>query len=117
MIEYNINGIIEGTITNIRPYGALMIFENGTRGFLHISQITNSFIKDIFRFLKIGKTYRVKVIDKDDNGFLKVSILQISEEEKDKYFSHNNKKIPVDKDLIDFTALKEHLVQWTKKED
>ena len=60
MIEYNINDIIEGTITNIRPYGALMIFENGTRGFLHISQITNSFIKDIFRFLKFQSSRSVR---------------------------------------------------------
>lgn len=115
MSKYEIGQIIEGTIINIRPFGAIMIFQSGEKGLLHISQIANTFIRNINRYLKIGKTYRVKVIGIEDDGFLKVSMLQISEEEKQEMKLHNIKE-PVDSEYIDFTALKEKLPGWIEGE-
>lgn len=115
MSKYQINQIIEGTIINIRPFGAIMIFEDGEKGLLHISQIANTFIRNINRYLKIGKTYKVKVIGIEEDGFLKVSMLQISEEEKDEMKIHNVKE-PVDSEYIDFTALKEKMPGWIEEE-
>ena len=83
MNTYKINDIIEGTIIAIKPFGAIMIFEDGQKGLLHISQVANTFIRNISRYLKIGKTYQVKIIDIEEDGFLKLSMSQISQEEKD----------------------------------
>ena len=58
MNTYKINDIIEGTIITIKPFGAIMIFEDGQKGLLHISQVANTFIRNISRYLKIGKTYQ-----------------------------------------------------------
>ena len=104
MTEYKIGDIIEGTITSIRDFGAIMIFNDGKKGLLHISEVANVFIRNIKRYLKIGKTYKVKVIGIEDDGFLKVSMLQISDEEKEKIekkfiLSLGNKIIDVE--LID----------------
>lgn len=115
MSKYDINQIIEGTIIAIRPFGAIMIFEDGEKGLLHISQIANTFIRNINRYLKIGKTYKVKVIGIEDDGFLKVSMLQISEEEKNEMKLHNVKE-KVDSEYVDFTALKEKMEQWIEEE-
>lgn len=113
-MNYKVNDIIEGTIINIRPFGAIMIFEDESLGLLHISEIANTFIRNINRYLKIGKTYQVKVIDIEDDGFLKVSMSKITDEEKEVYRNSQVKRNPIDEKYIDFTALKEKLPEWIK---
>ncbi len=85
MIEFKTNEIIEGTVIQIKPFGAIMIFENESKGLLHISEITNAYIRNIKRYLKIGKTYQVKVLEIKEDGFLKVSMNKITPEEKEEY--------------------------------
>ena len=114
MNTYKINDIIEGTITSIKPFGAIMIFEDGQKGLLHISQVANTFIRNISRYLKIGKTYQVKIIGIEEDGFLKLSMSQISQEEKDEYHRGGVKKEKIDPQYIDFAALKEKLPEWIK---
>ena len=116
MNTYKINDIIEGTIINIKPFGAIMIFEDGQKGLLHISQVANTFIRNISRYLKIGKTYQVKIIGIEEDGFLKLSMSQISQEEKDEYHRNGVKKEKIDPQYIDFEALKEQLPIWIEKE-
>lgn len=113
--ERKVGEILEGTVTAIRPFGAIMIFENGETGLLHISEIANAYIKNIYRYLIIGKTYQVKIISIAEDGFLKVSMNKITQEEKDLYHSQKYKRTPVSEERIDFTALKENLDKWVKE--
>lgn len=115
MTEYKIGDIIEGTIINIRDFGAMMIFSDGKKGLLHISEVANVFIRNIHKYLKIGKVYQVKVIGIEDDGFLKVSMSKISDEEKEEYHNNGIKKVKIDPDFIDYTALKEKLPEWINK--
>lgn len=114
MIEYKVNDIIEGTIINIRDFGAIMIFSDGKKGLLHISEIANVFIRNIHKYLKIGKTYQVKIIGIENDGFLKLSMSKITEEEKDEHHKNGIKKTKIDPEFIDFTPLKEKLPEWIK---
>ena len=112
MTEYKVNDIIEGTIINIRDFGAMMIFSDGRKGLLHISEVANTFIRNIKKYLKIGKTYQVKVIGIEDDGFLKLSMSKITEEEKEEYHKNGIKKVKIDPEFIDFSGLKEKLPEW-----
>ena len=116
MKEYQIGEIIEGTILNIRDFGAIMIFNDGKKGLLHISEVANVFIRNIHKYLRIGKTYQVKVIGIEPDGFLKLSMSKISEEEKNEYHKNGVKKVKIDPEFIDYSALKEKLDEWIKKE-
>ncbi|MCF0207414.1 MAG: S1 RNA-binding domain-containing protein [Bacteroidales bacterium] len=116
MEKHKVGEIIEGTVINIRSFGAIMIFDDGSKGLLHISQIANTYIKNIFRYLVVGKTYQVKVIEVGEDNFIKVSMSQISQEEKDAFKTGSTKKTPVLEENIDFTALKEKLPEWIEKE-
>ena len=91
-----------------------MIFDNEQKGLLHISEVANAYIRNISRYLVIGKTYQVKILSIEDDGFLKVSMAKISQEEKDTYRNTSLKRTPVDSENIDFTALKEKLDEWVK---
>lgn len=112
MINYKVNDIIEGTVISIRQFGAIMIFEDGQKGLLHISEIADSFIRNIKGYLKVGKTYQVKVIGIEEDGFLKVSMSKITQEEKDEWKNQTVKRNPIDQQFVDFTALKEKLPEW-----
>ena len=116
MKEYQIGEIIEGTIINIRDFGTIMIFNDNKKGLLHISEVANVFIRNIHKYLRIGKTYQVKVIGIEPDGFLKLSMSKISEEEKAEYHKNGIKKVKIDPEFIDYSALKEKLDGWIKKE-
>ena len=116
MKTYEIGEIIEGTIVNIRDFGAIMIFADGKKGLLHISEVANVYIRNIYKYLKIGKTYQVKIIGIEDDGFLKLSMSKISEEEKEEYHKNGIKRVKIDPEFIDYTALKEKLPEWIEKE-
>jgi S1 RNA binding domain protein len=69
--------IVEGTVTNITNFGAFVEVE-GKTGLVHISEVADTFVKDIREFLKEQDKVKVKVISVDDNGKISLSIKQAS---------------------------------------
>jgi S1 RNA binding domain protein len=69
--------ILEGTIINITNFGAFVDVE-GKTGLVHISEVADSFVKDIKDFLKEQDKVKVKVLSVDDNGKISLSIKQAS---------------------------------------
>lgn len=61
----------------------MMIFEDETTGLLHINEVSNDYIRNIYHYLKVGAIYQVKVLNIDeDKNFLKVSLKAVKDEEK-----------------------------------
>ena len=69
--------ILDGTVTNITSFGAFVEVE-GKTGLVHISEVADTFVKDIREFLKEQDKVKVKVISVDDNGKISLSIKQAS---------------------------------------
>ncbi|MDT8715750.1 RNA-binding protein S1 [Clostridium sp. 19966] len=67
--------IIEGTVINITNFGAFIDVE-GKTGLVHISEVADTFVKDIRDHLKEQDKVKVKVISVDDNGKISLSIKQ-----------------------------------------
>ena len=67
--------IVEGVITNITSFGAFVEVE-GKTGLVHISEVADTFVKDIREFLKEQDKVKVQVISVDDNGKISLSIKQ-----------------------------------------
>ena len=116
MKTYEIGEIVEGTIVNIRDFGAIMLFADGKKGLLHISEVANVFIRNIHKYLRIGKTYQVKIIGIEDDGFLKLSMSKITDEEKEEFHKNGVKKVKIDPEFIDYSIFKEKLPEWIAKE-
>ena len=111
-MKYEIGQIVLGTVTNVKPYALFMEFEDGATGLLHISEISDSFIRDIEKFGTKGDQMKVKIIAIDENnGFLRVSFKQVPPDEA--YSSHTNsfRKIPEANDE-DFKTLEAKLPEW-----
>ena len=66
-MKYKIGEIVEGKITGIQAYGAFVALDDDTNGLIHISEISDGYVKDITRFVRVGDTVRVKIIDIDES--------------------------------------------------
>ena len=73
--------ILEGTVVNITNFGAFVEVE-GKTGLVHISEVADSFVKDIRQHLSEQDKVKVKVISIDDNGKISLSIKQANVQRK-----------------------------------
>ncbi|MGI6423250.1 MAG: polyribonucleotide nucleotidyltransferase [Candidatus Dojkabacteria bacterium] len=64
----------EGRVVSIMEYGAFVDIAPNVSGLVHVSEITDEFVKDVNKFLKVGDTVKVKILEKDKLGRLKLSI-------------------------------------------
>lgn len=73
--------ILTGTIVNITNFGAFVEVD-GKTGLVHISEVADSFVKDIHDHLKEKDKVKVKVLSVDDNGKISLSIKQAIDHKK-----------------------------------
>ena len=69
-----IGKIYEGTVLKLLDFGAIVQVIPGKDGLLHISQIANERVNAVADYLKEGQQVRVKVLEADDRGRLKLSM-------------------------------------------
>ncbi len=75
--------IYEGTVLKLLDFGAIVQVLPGKDGLLHISQIANERVNAVADYLKEGQQVRVKVLETDDRGRLKLSMKAAQAEEGD----------------------------------
>lgn len=75
--EVEVGQEYEGPVLRLLDFGAIVQVLPGRDGLLHISEIANYRINDINDVLKVGQNVRVKVIDADDKGRLRLSMKAI----------------------------------------
>ncbi len=116
--EYKIGQIIEGTITGIKPYGAFVKIDEHTSGLIHISEISDEFVRDIEYFVSAGEKIIVKVIDVDDDGRqlrLSLKALNYSHRKKRKQYKVDMKRPLLPPQNIGFKSVAENLPHWMKE--
>ena len=77
--EVEVGHIYEGPITKILDFGALVNVLPGKDGLLHISQIAHERIEKVTDVLQEGQVVRVKVLETDEKGRIKLSMKALIE--------------------------------------
>lgn len=110
-MNYQVGQLVIGKVYNVKPYALFMSFDEGVTGLLHISEISDSFVRDIEKYGSVGDEIKVKILTIDkENGFLRVSYKQVPPEEA--YSSHiNQRRLPTVTEE-EFQPLKEKLDSW-----
>lgn len=112
--EIKVGDIIEGTVVRVYPRYAILLFNEGRTGLLHISELSNNFIRNFTAFVQVGNIYKVKVIEEEkEQNFLKVSLKQMTPQER----HHQLTRIPIDESRISFEELAKKLPSWIKEEN
>ncbi len=67
-------GEYEGTVSSIKPYGAFIEVLPGTDGLCHVSEMAHGYVKDPEDIVSVGDKVKVKVLDIEDNGRIRLSM-------------------------------------------
>jgi len=77
--EAEIGKVYEGPVTKILDFGALINILPGKDGLLHISQIVHQRVEKVTDFLTEGQMVKVKVLETDEKGRIKLSMKALIE--------------------------------------
>ncbi len=77
--EVEVGRVYEGTVLKLLDFGAIVSVLPGKDGLLHISQIAEERVKNVGDYLKEGQSVRVKVLEADEKGRLRLSMRAVAE--------------------------------------
>lgn len=108
MNQYKKGEIVTGCVTGIEKYGIFVSLDEYYSGLIHISEISDFFVKNPADYVYVGETIRALIIDDSDleSYHLKLSIKNI-----DYKFSKKKRKKIVET-TSGFSSLQEVLPTW-----
>jgi polyribonucleotide nucleotidyltransferase len=78
--EVEVGKIYDGTVLRLLDFGAIVQILPGRDGLLHISQIANERVNAVADYLKEGQAVKVKVIEADEKGRVRLSMKAVAGE-------------------------------------
>jgi polyribonucleotide nucleotidyltransferase len=82
VMEPEVGEIYEGTVVKIMDFGAFVQIMPGTDGLVHISQLANRRVNKVSDIVKEGDRIKVKVLEINRDGKIRLSHKAVLEEEK-----------------------------------
>ena len=85
MCKYQKGEIISGKVTGIEKYGIFVSFSNQITGLIHISEISDAFVKNVGDYAEVNETIQARVLEYDDvHKRLKLSIKDLKYRDESK---------------------------------
>ena len=113
--DYKVGMTVYGKITGIKPYGAFVKFDDGVTGLIHISEISNGFVRNIDSFVKVNEYVMVKVIDIDrEHKQLRLSFKALSQNTR--RYTKRVKFLGMPESVKGFGTIRDHMPKWIKGE-
>lgn len=110
-MRYMVGDIVEGTVTGIQPYGAFVSLDTAHRGLIHISEISDYYVRDVHSYVNLHDRVKVKVLDVDeDHAQLKLSLKAVSCKKPRYRKKRHEKALPPM--VIGFASLRKQLDRW-----
>jgi len=72
--EVEVGKVYDGTVLRILDFGAIVSIMPGRDGLLHVSQIANERVEKVTDYVNEGDQIKVKVLETDDRGRIKLSM-------------------------------------------
>lgn len=85
-MSLQVGSIVEGKITGLTKFGAFVDLSDGKVGMVHISEVADTYVKEITDFLKEGQEVKVKILNIDDSGKISLSIKKAVDKADQKEF-------------------------------
>ena len=88
-----VGSVVEGVVSRITNFGAFIDIEGGKNGLVHISEISDVYVRDVHDFLSEGDKVQAKVISIDERGKIALSLKQMKKQsqESERESSSRNK--------------------------
>ena len=82
-MQLEIGKVYDGKVKGIAQYGAFVEIEGAGTGMVHISEIANTFVKDVKDYHKENQEVKVKVLSISDDGKIGLSIKKAAENQNE----------------------------------
>ena len=103
--------IVRGKVTGIQSYGAFVQLSEDCNGLIHISELSDGYVKDIRDFVNIGQYIDVKVLKfNSDNHQARLSLKGVA---NNNYRYHRMKAADFETSS-GFAPLAQHLPIWIR---
>ncbi|MBR5370366.1 MAG: S1 RNA-binding domain-containing protein [Bacilli bacterium] len=107
MKKYKIGDIVKGKVTGVEDYGIFLLVDDNVTGLIHISEISDGFVRNVADYAEIGEVIKAEVIEYDEvNKKLKLSI------KKDGIVKKSKKNVPIKETETGFSGLSKKLDEW-----
>lgn len=73
-MQFTVGSIVEGKVSKIMDFGAFVDIDGGGSGMVHISEVANSYIKNINEYLKVGDPVKAKIVSINEQNKIALSI-------------------------------------------
>jgi polyribonucleotide nucleotidyltransferase len=80
--DVEVGKVYDGKVAKLMDFGAFVTILPGRDGLVHISQISDERVENVSDKLKEGDNIRVKVLEVDKQGRIRLSIKAIDQEEE-----------------------------------
>lgn len=101
--------VVMGKVTGIEPYGIFVQFDNDYSGLVHISEVSEGYVRNVNDFVALGENIYCQILEiNEDEKRLKLSIKDINYKEISKVKGVNETR-------MGFFPLKEHLPIWIEE--
>ncbi len=98
--------VIKGKITSIKSFGAFVKVNDSIDGLIHISEISNGFVRNIEDYLAVGDEVELIILDISNDNKLSLSYKSLDKNKRKK-----REKIHL---VYGFKPLAEKLNEWIK---
>ncbi|MBR1779710.1 MAG: S1 RNA-binding domain-containing protein [Clostridia bacterium] len=78
-MQLEVGTVLDGKVNGITNFGAFIDLPGNKKGLVHISEISTDYVKNIEDYLKYGQEVKVKIININTNGDIKLSIKRLYE--------------------------------------
>ena len=98
--EVEVGEIFDGVITRVEEYGVFVSLFGDKEGLCHVSKLSNEYLNSAKDFVRVGEKLKVKVIDVDNAGKIKLSHKEFTPKAEKKETSKEVKEDPKKKSLF-----------------
>ncbi len=110
MPKYQVGDIVTVSVTGIEKYGIFVGLDEYYSGLIHISEISDGFVRNINDYVSLGETIRAKILEvKEEELHVKLSIKDID------YQIVRKRKTKIKETELGFSTLEANLDKWITK--
>ena len=110
MSKYRKGNIVKATVTGIESYGVFVSFDEYYKGLIHISEITDKFVRNITDFVEVGDIINVRILDASNkSNQLRLSAKDVNDD------LYKNKPKKIKETVFGFYLLKSALPSWIEE--
>lgn len=103
-MTYKNGEYIKANVTDIKPYGAFVSLEDNYSGLIHISEISDGYVKNITDFINVGDVLNAKIMEVNETKHqIKLSV---------KDTLAKGKRMKIQETRNGFKPLKDNLDEW-----